>query len=57
MTEPETLALLNDINADVSDALDALEAGDVSKAVGHLKPCAQVVRIAIDLIESRSVRA
>lgn len=40
--------LLNDVNADLSDALDALEKGDSSAAIGFIKSAVDVVRNAID---------
>lgn len=37
-------AILNDVNADLSDALDALEAGDTGRAIGVMKGAANSVR-------------
>jgi hypothetical protein len=47
-------AMLEEVNADISDALDALGKGDVSKAIGVLKACAMAVRSEIDAIENPS---
>jgi hypothetical protein len=47
--------LLNDLNADLSDALDALEKGDVSLAIGLIRAAVNAVRTAIDDCEAAKI--
>lgn len=49
--EPAALEILNDVNADLSDAMEALEKGDTSAAIGFIKASLQAVRNAIDEAE------
>ena len=44
-------SLLNDLNADLSDALEALEKGDISASIGLLKGSVNALREALDVLD------
>jgi hypothetical protein len=55
VTTTDREELLNDLNADLSDALDALENRDVSRAIGLIRAAVNAVRAAIDEVEATKI--